>query len=435
MALKIRRQHLVRFRYIFLVIGPSEFADSLVPWAERHRDVLCAEDSAYQGSEAMLMHPPHGIILYDTGDSYEMDRKILSRSGRLHGVPIVLVRGSHCTWSIPTALGKGFDVVVRPETPPDEIYALIRAQAASRRTVHHDFSGKIIADSSLLPLSGLLEMVSREGSSGVIRMHSRSNGVSGTIWLEMGAPIHALYDTIMGDEAVIAMIRQQDCIYDMQVRTVPTNLAANIESTSQNLIMEAMRQNDEGAPDLIMGPMLHEDKPLLVQETIEWIKDDSNLCDISFHDLNDIDVNGDTIIISISEVSAFLSQALSISASPTPDEIAILAEARTMIPVLRIGPDESQRISIINYDPEHVPREIPKGTLGFIIAPASVWSVHAATSTRELVDRHPRALVGTIGPRGSLDRIVSRSDYGAEQSMNDRQFDLRAFLAGLIGSG
>lgn len=176
--------------------------------------------------------------------------RILHNDAATTNLPI-LAMGDGGEKSLMEAFRAGCDDYIDRRRGPENIAAQVRTFLLSRSEGFHPTqmldSDQTVLEGSLshLDLPGVIQMLTHSRQSGVLYINAET--IDGTVFLSRGELLHAEVGEIIGDDAVIRIIKTCNGVTRGVYKFVPGSLAATrtVFRSSTELMLEALREIDE----------------------------------------------------------------------------------------------------------------------------------------------------------------------------------------------
>jgi len=218
-------------------------------------DVQHATQSAY--ALTMLEYTPPAAILCATNlrelNAFELPR-ILHADPKSANIP-VLAMGEGGDKALMDAFRAGCDDYIDRRLGPDNIAAHVRGFLRSRAEGFHptqmleERQTALEGNLSHLDLPGVIQMLSHSRQSGAL--HVNAPRLDGVIFFENGEVTHAESFEMIGDDAVVAIIKGCNSMVEGVYKFVPGSTAATrtVLRSVTELMLDALREIDEEARD------------------------------------------------------------------------------------------------------------------------------------------------------------------------------------------
>ncbi len=176
--------------------------------------------------------------------------KILHNDAATTNIPI-LAMGDGGDQSLMEAFRAGCDDYIDRRRGPDNIAAQVRTFLLSREEGFHPTqmleSEQTVLEGSLshLDLPGVIQMLAQSRQSGVLYINAES--LDGTVFFGRGEVLHAEVGEIIGNDAVIKIVKNCNGVERGVYKFVPGLLAATrtVFRSVTELMLEALREIDE----------------------------------------------------------------------------------------------------------------------------------------------------------------------------------------------
>jgi CheY-like chemotaxis protein len=176
--------------------------------------------------------------------------KILHNDAATTNIPI-LAMGDGGDQSLMEAFRAGCDDYIDRRRGPENIAAQVRTFLLSRQEGFHPTqmleSEQTVLEGSLshLDLPGVIQMLAQSRQSGVLYINAES--LDGTVFFGRGEVLHAEVGEVIGNDAVIKIIKNCNDVERGVYKFVPGLLAATrtVFRSVTELMLEALREIDE----------------------------------------------------------------------------------------------------------------------------------------------------------------------------------------------
>lgn len=216
-------------------------------------EVVHSTQSAY--ALTMLEYDPPSAILCSTSlremNAHELP-PIIHADPKMAHIPVIAV-GDGGDQALMEAFRAGcadyIDKRLEPELIASHIKTFLRSNSEGFQPVQMLVSSDTAFTGNLshLDLPGILQMLAHSRQSGALYINAAS--VDGIVFFESGAITHAEIGDLIGDEAVVQIVKSSNAIESGSYKFVPGESATTrtVLRSATELMLEALRELDEAA--------------------------------------------------------------------------------------------------------------------------------------------------------------------------------------------